>query len=120
MGACGCGNFNANFKFKGPGDSTYVFQLYAACSYCNTPAGVILYKMSPEDCADWCVDDLPDVEIRDVGTLIGVVDPGVLLKELSKSWEDMEYAEPDFNVAFSRAENEPYKELNKMLKELRE
>ena len=47
MGACGCGDYNPSFKFKGPGNNWYVLQHYPGCSYCDTPAGVIIYDMSP-------------------------------------------------------------------------
>lgn len=99
MGQCGCGDFNADFKFKGPGNITYVLQIYDSCEYCETPAGVIIYAMNPKDCKMWDVEHLQEVKIEDVGTAFAVIDPFELGKKLSK-WLEIEGAEGDFYSNF--------------------
>ena len=84
MGQCGCGDFQGDFKFKGPGDIVYVLQVYLSCDECDNPAGVIIYKFSPEDCILWDVKEIPELDVSGVGSLIGVVDP----KKLVDMWDE--------------------------------
>lgn len=74
MGACGCGDFQGDFKFKGPGNDYYILQVYPPCAYCETPAGVIIYRMGKTDQTMWRVDEIPEVKILDIGTAIWVLD----------------------------------------------
>ncbi len=92
MGECGCGSFYPSFKFKGPGKDTYVLQVYPSCDYCNTPAGVILYRMSPKEARQWDLDDVPEKEIPFVGMVIPVIDPEVF-KELGLKLFPGDYSE---------------------------
>ncbi len=75
MGACGCGDYSPDFKFKGPGDDWYVIQSYPGCDYCDTPAGVILYRFNPEDTALWSVEHLKEKKIPDGGFCIPIIHP---------------------------------------------
>lgn len=75
MGQCGCGDFQGDFKFKGPEGITYVLQVYPACDNCDTPAGVIIYAMDKNDCEMWGVNEIPEIKIQDVGTFVSVIHP---------------------------------------------
>lgn len=75
MCQCGCGDFNGDFKFKGPDGISYVLQVYPSCDNCNQPAGIILYAMGEKDCKEWDVENIPEVEITDIGTFFSVVHP---------------------------------------------
>ena len=108
MGKCGCGDFQGDFKFKGPNNITYVLQVYPSCDYCDNPAGIILYAMSPEDCKDWDVDTIPDIEIRDVGTLISVIHPKKLMETIIQGIES--YVADGINDDFNLAVNEAIKD----------
>ena len=101
MGACGCGDFQGDFKFPGPGNITYVLQVYPPCNYCETPAGIILYAMSPDDCNDWGVDAMPEINIKDVGTLISVIHPKELMTTIIQGIES--YIEEGINDVFTSA-----------------
>ena len=111
MGACGCGDFQGDFKFQGPGDLVYVLQVYGGCEDCHTPAGVILYAMTPEDQVLWDVSHIPDLEIRDEGSCIPVLDPKRLcdgLMEYIKGSAEEGLAEGmrDFRLAVNETFNE--------------
>lgn len=106
MGQCGCGDFDPDFKFKGPGDIVYVLQVYPSCDYCQTPAGVIIYAFAPDDQKLWRCDRIREVKIQDIGTAFGIVDPAVLAKKLERTGFDIEGVEVDFNHAFLDAVNE--------------
>ena len=89
MGVCGCGDFYGDYKFPGPGDITYVLQIYPSCNICHRPAGVVLYKFNPENVKQWDVEEIPDLEISNIGTGIGVIDPNILKRhmgEIFKGW----------------------------------
>lgn len=115
MGQCGCSDFQPDFKIAGPGDYTYVVSVYRSCDHCETPAGVLIYKMSPEDCDEWDVHRLPEVEISDVGTLIAVLDPKELWKQLTARGVDMEYLEPDTTIAFLNAVGKSIKDNESLI-----
>ena len=67
MGACGCGDFNGLFKFKGPGKSWYTLEIYGGCEYCDTPIGVILTKFkTTEALAVFGIAELPDAPFEAV------------------------------------------------------
>lgn len=115
MGQCGCGDYQGDFKFKGSDDFTYVLQVYASCDYCDTPAGVIIYRMSPEDCSMWDVDHLKEVEISDIGTCVAVIHPHELEKEINETIESLEGVESDFHYAFQRCVYKAIKDNRKQL-----
>lgn len=108
MGQCGCNDFQGDFKFKGPDGITYVLQVYQSCSYCETPAGIILYAMNEKDCQTWCVDDIPEIQISDVGTLISVIHPKKLMKQIAEGITV--YVEDSLNDEFQSAIYETIKE----------
>jgi hypothetical protein len=93
MGVCGCGDFYGDFKFKGPGRDWYVLQIYRPCSYCETPLGVILYRMNKKDQELWRVEDIPELEIKDIGTSISILELDPIKKA---AFED---AEVDLDLA---------------------
>ena len=89
MGVCGCGDYEPpSFKFKGPGNNWYVLQHYPGCSYCGTPAGVILYDMSPEDVEMFDVEHTKEQTISSGGTLIAVIHQKNLKDKLTKYLQD--------------------------------
>ena len=116
MGQCGCADFSGDFRFRGPGDMTYVLQVYPSCEDCGLPAGIILYAFSPEDCEDWGVAAIPEIEPDGVGRLIGVVDPKRIRENWSKAAGDpelLEYMEPDIQEGFVDAVNHEIRENRK-------
>lgn len=52
MGACGCGEIEPDFKFKGQDNTIYFLTIYTGCHYCSTPAGIIIQKSTPESLKD--------------------------------------------------------------------
>ena len=110
MGQCGCGDFQGDFKFKGPGNKWYVLQVYPPCDYCETPAGVILYKFNKKDQELWRINEIPEVEIQDIGTAVWVVDVECLKKD--PVFEDQE---TDIQHAFLKAVNKAIKNNAKNL-----
>ena len=107
MGQCGCGDFQGDFRFPGPGNITYVVSVYPSCDYCQTPAGVVIYAITLADCKVWAIDHLPELPMCDAGTLVGVVDPRIYIKKLTKyAGVDLEGCEPDTDFAFREAVND--------------
>jgi len=93
MGICGCGEYDAVYRFKGPGEITYVVQIYPGCNECCTPAGIILYAFTEEDMELWDAIELPEFQIHNEGTGIPVIDPAILKGRMSKvCGEDTEEA----------------------------
>jgi hypothetical protein len=88
MGVCGCGDYQPEFKFKGPGENWYVLQLYPGCSHCDTPAGVIIYNMSPEASKTWGVEETEEKIISEEGTAVTVIDPSIIKQHLAKYLKD--------------------------------
>lgn len=87
MGECGCTQFNAILKFKGPRGVTYVLDIYPSCSYCDAPLGIILYAFDKEACRDWAVDEVPEIDIdRDEGTCIPILHPEDMKKLMAKTF----------------------------------
>ncbi len=89
MGVCGCGDFQPSFKFKGPGDNWYVLQEYPGCSYCDTPAGVMIHQMNPEDAAMWGVEHIKEQAISPDGFLVAIIHKEKLKEKLTKYLRDM-------------------------------
>lgn len=110
MGDCGCGDFQGDFKFKGPNNDWYVLQVYPPCDYCETPAGVIIYRMGKEDQELWRVDEIPEVKILDIGTAVWVLDAEKLKR--NDVFEDME---TDVHHAMLEAVNSAISENMKCL-----
>ncbi len=120
MGQCGCGDFQPAFKFEGPGDDTYIFQAYPSCNYCNTPAGIILYRMDQKDCKTWGVEHISEIKISDIGNFFGMIDPKVLEEGLNKLLPEVAPIDdggPDFHMVFTEAVHAEFDELEKMVKE---
>lgn len=116
MCQCGCADFDGDFKFKGPGDITYLLQVYPSCEDCEMPAGVVIYAFSPEDCENWGVDAIPEISLDNVGRLVGVVDPGRVKENWSRAAGDpelLEYMEPDIRSGFIDAVNHEISENRK-------
>jgi len=67
MGACGCGDFHGEYQFPGPGDVVYAIGLYPSCKYCDTPAGVTLYRFDNGDHEMFDVQHIPPMEFTDYG-----------------------------------------------------
>ncbi len=85
---------------------TYILQIYPSCDYCDNPAGVIIYKMTPEECESWDVNILPDLvfDRYDGESFISVIDPRGLAKKLKVDMEiDIEGCEDDFYNVFCSA-----------------
>jgi hypothetical protein len=87
MGECGCGDYNADLRFKGPDGITYVLQVYQSCSECCTPAGVLIYAFNDEQYKLWNCGELPEIEFDEGGTGIAVVDPEALKELMAKLYE---------------------------------
>jgi hypothetical protein len=87
MGVCGCGDFNGDFKFPGPDGITYVLQVYPPCENCNTPAGVIIYSFNKDDCKNWDVDEIPELDFGNGEALIAVAHPGSIMKSVFEGLE---------------------------------
>jgi hypothetical protein len=87
MGACGCGDYQGEFKFKGPGNITYVMQIYESCDYCDTPAGVILYAFDPDEAKHLDVASLREEKITSDGIAIPVIHPKNLMQTIVESIE---------------------------------
>lgn len=96
MGSCGCGDFNARYQFPGPVGVTYAFEVFAGCSNCGTPAGIIIYRFGTDGAKTWC-DGLQGLPIRTYaergigepqpGDIDGefmqhVIDPEILIEKL--------------------------------------
>ncbi len=62
MGECGCGDFAAEWKLPGPNGVLYAIEVYPGCSYCDNPAGVVVYRVRTDDDA-FNVAGLPDLPI---------------------------------------------------------
>ena len=116
MGQCGCADYSGDFRFGGPGDTTYVLQVYPSCEYCEMPAGIAIYAFSPDECEDRGVAALPEIDFDSAGRLLGVVDPGRVKENWSRAAGDpelLEYMEPDIRSGFIDAVNHEIKENRK-------
>ena len=94
MGQCGCADFTDGYKLKGPDGIWYFICVYLPCRYCDTPGGVVIYRLKEEFAKD-CgfLDDTRDFPINtyskgkgetDGETLIPIVHPKSLAKKLTK------------------------------------
>lgn len=91
MGQCGCSDTEPDFQFPGPDGITYAIQIYPSCHYCNTPAGVDVYRMTAEDVEIWLngVEQAPFVPYSadnpsSAQLAIPVLDPASLAKVLNE------------------------------------
>lgn len=88
MGACNCADGVPDFRFEGPDGVTYTLSIYPPCSDCQTPAGVILGKVSDDDLGLYGV---PLAEVLhfdpalDYTILIPVIDRSKLQEQLVES-----------------------------------
>ena len=75
MGQCGCGNYGGEFRLPGPGKDIYVIEFYGGCKDCDTPAGIVLYRMNEQEQAQWGALDLPELDMKnwDAGRLLPVM-----------------------------------------------
>lgn len=105
MGECGCGDTTPEFRLPGPDGITYGIEIYGSCHYCETPAGVVIYRFDAAEAAVWLdgVEDAPlmayDPERPTNAQLaIPIVDPEFLMKALEDAVEvepsDMRLALP--------------------------
>ena len=110
MGACGCGDFQPDFKFKGPGDVTYVVQVYPSCSHCDNPAGIIIYSFTPKEAEMWGLEHVPEKEITSDGTTIPVIHPKHIMSTIREGIEA--YIEDElpreFQNAFHKTQREEH------------
>ena len=84
MGECGCNEMQPTFRFRGPGKDKYVCEVYPSCTYCETPVGIVLYRFEPKDAKLWDIEFVPDKDISDVGTMIPIIDLGILNKKVEE------------------------------------
>lgn len=103
MGECGCSDFRGDYRFRGPGDLTYVLQVYESCDDCCTPAGVVLYAMNPDECRDWDVESIPEIQVPYVGRLVAVLDPKILGPAMARELGEEEDAIQEALRAFRGA-----------------
>ena len=101
MGQCGCGDFQPDFKFKGPEGITYVVQMYPSCDYCDNPAGVIIYALTPEEAEMWGLGHVPEKEINADGTWIAVIHPKHIMGSVMEGIQ--QYIEDGFANEFRNA-----------------
>lgn len=116
MGSCGCGDYRGDFKFKGPDGSWYVLALYPSCQYCDTPAGITLYKFNEKEMKEWAADNLPEVNIPYVGKGFEVIHPRRFLELLEKAElceNGFEGIEEDFYSVFKDAVWETHRQENR-------
>lgn len=94
MGQCGCGDFKASWKLQGPGNTLYAIEIYNGCRDCETPVGLVVYRMTRKG-DEFFYDEtakLPELPMRaygsdkngDAQSAIRVLDPRVLREHLSK------------------------------------
>lgn len=98
MGACGCADYNGQWRLAGPKGLVYVVEVYDGCEYCETPAGVRFYRFGKESARDWNVRELPDLlanhgysedgDTGDAERLVGVVDGAALRDVLGEELLD--------------------------------
>ena len=60
MGACGCGDFHADYQIQGSCGVVYAIGLYEPCDYCDTPLAIRIYRLSSGEAQAWGVDKLPE------------------------------------------------------------
>lgn len=68
MGACGCGDYSADYQFPGPDGTVYALALFAGCGDCGLGPGVIIHRHGGRSRDDWDVDHLPEAPFREVDT----------------------------------------------------
>lgn len=84
MCECGCANFHAEFKFKGPNNTHYLLGFYDSCQDCDTPAGFIFYQMTDKEMREWGVEDTPVTEIGYEGKVFPILHPRILREMMIK------------------------------------
>lgn len=96
MGACGCGDYAADFKLPGPDGIVYAIEVRTPCDYCSTPAGVVLHRFTATGAKEWGADKLPefvfpksgDRDYEDSSRGLAVVDPSLLWAALVRAGGD--------------------------------
>lgn len=66
MGACGCGDYSADYQFPGPDGTVYALALFAGCADCDLGPGVIIHRHGEQSRRDWDVDHLPQAPFIEV------------------------------------------------------
>ena len=84
MGACGCGDFSGDITFPAPDGEVYVLDVYPGCEDCETPAGVVLYRFTPDEAKRWGLEGAKPLKIGEEGTGIPVLDPDPLREMMTK------------------------------------
>lgn len=95
MCECGCSDFNAKYKLKGPDGSWYSISIYPGCKDCDTPAGVQIGRHSPESAEAWGVTEVPDAPFLKMNgedydgqeVCLPIFHPSALVRELGKLLE---------------------------------
>jgi len=85
MGSCGCGDTRADFRFPAPGGDVYVLDIYDSCADCQTPAGIVLYRMTKRQAEFWDAKSAAPLDVTEEGVLVPLVDPAVLAR-LMGAW----------------------------------
>lgn len=96
MGACGCGDTTPMFRMPGPAGVVYGVEVYESCHYCETPAGVVLYRFDEADDNAIFVEGLPEAPFvsynteqpTDAQLAIPVVDPRHLAQAMTAHYEE--------------------------------
>lgn len=66
MGACGCGDYSADYQFPGPDGTVYALAIFTGCEECDLGPGVILHQHGERSRRDWDVDHLPSAPFHRV------------------------------------------------------
>ena len=66
MGACGCGDYSADYQFPGPDGIVYALAIFAGCEDCGLGPGVIIHRHGERSRRDWDVDHLPQAPFHEV------------------------------------------------------
>lgn len=56
MGECGCAATSPEVRLPGPEGVQYGIEIYPGCSYCLTPAGVVVYRFDDDEAENWLMD----------------------------------------------------------------
>lgn len=84
MGQCGCGDFYPLWKLPGPDGSQYTIELLPACDYCREPLAVRISQLRGDALDHWEIDQVPDFEMRDLGSKGDHSDGFVLVVDIEK------------------------------------
>ncbi len=68
MGQCGCGDYQGEFQFPGPGGSIYSLEVYPGCDYCDQGPGIVIHRHVSEDGkVNWGVREQFALPFREFG-----------------------------------------------------